>query len=163
MGLKKERFIELHGEEAWQKQLEKYKERYQREKEKRIAYQREYNKTHREKINKRQREYDPKYYDTKQGRAAYLVSGYRCMDKNRGLGETTITQKWILENILNSKCVYCGNTDWKELGCDRIDNTLPHTPDNVVCACFKCNNTRSDRWTFEEFMEYKKGQPNCCP
>lgn len=163
MGTLKKRFIELHGEEAWREQLEKYKVRYQKEKEKRVAYQREYNEAHREQINKRQREYDPKYYDTKRGRAAYLLNGYRQMDKNRELGETTLTQKWIIENIFNSKCVYCGETDWKRLGCDRINNDLPHTQENVVCSCLNCNNQRSDRMSFEEFIEYKKGEPDCPP
>lgn len=156
MGTKKARFIELHGEEAWQEHLKKDRERYVREREKRIAYQSKYNEEHREEINKRQREYGAKYYDTPKGRACYLVSGYRCMDKNRGIGETTITQEWILENIFKSKCIYCGNDNWRELGCDRIDNNLPHTPENVVCACVSCNNTRADRYSVEEFMAIRQ-------
>lgn len=156
MGTTKKRFIELHGEEAWKKKLEKNKERYKKERERRIAYQREYNRTHREQINKRQREYDPQYYSTKQGRAAYLANGYRNMDRIRGLSGTTITQQWILDNIFTSSCTYCNETDWHKLGCDRIDNNLPHTPENVVCSCSKCNNQRSDRWSFEDFLKAKK-------
>lgn len=160
MGYNKTDYIRVHGEAAWELEKErrnkKDRERYlTKERERRIQWQRDYNEKHREEINKRQRHYDPQYYSTKRGRAAYLVSGYRCMDKNRGLGETTLTQKWIMENIFTSKCVYCGNDDWKELGCDRIDNTKPHTPDNVVCSCFNCNNQRSNRWSVEEFVKIK--------
>lgn len=161
MGTRKERYIELHGEEAWKEKMKKERVRYIKERDRRVAWQREYNEKNRERINQRQRVYDAKYFKSKRGRAAYLVTGYRTMDRERGLGETTITQEWILENIFTGKCIYCGEADWRKLGCDRIDNTKSHTPDNVVCACLNCNNQRSDRWTWEEFIEHKKtkGRP----
>lgn len=164
MGTTKKRFIEIHGEEAWKIEAEKRKrrdsEKYLKNRDHRIECQRIYNEKNRDIINKKQREYDAIYYDTPRGRSAYLLSGYRNLDKKFNRGECTITQKWILENIFTSSCTYCGESDWKKLGCDRIDNTLPHTPENCICACLNCNNQRSNRWSVEDFKEYKqKGRP----
>lgn len=108
--------------------------------------------THKEQRLSEGREYDK----TKSGRASRIARYLKQYDKDAGRGESTITQKWILDNIFTSSCVYCGETDWRLLGCDRIDNSLPHTPDNVVCACGKCNIERGNRWTVEEFIEHKK-------
>lgn len=44
-----------------------------------------------------------------------------------------------MENIFAKPCAYCGETDWTQLGCHRIDNSKPHTIDNVVCCCRKCH------------------------
>ena len=108
--------------------------------------------THKEK-----REAERKAYDkTKRGRASRIVRYLKQYDEAADREDCTITQKWILENIFTSHCVYCGETDWRKLGCDRIDNSLPHTPENCVCSCGTCNVERGDRWTVEEFIEYKK-------
>lgn len=112
--------------------------------------------SHKEKRKKEWQEYDK----TKPGRASRIVRYLKQYDNDACRGECTITQKWVLENIFTSSCTYCGETDWRKLGCDRIDNTLPHTPENCVCACGRCNVERSNRWTVEEFREHKqKGQP----
>lgn len=108
--------------------------------------------THKEERKKENQEYDK----TKAGRASRIVRYLKQYDKDAGRGETTITQKWILENIFTSSCTYCGETDWKKLGCDRIDNSLPHTPENCICSCGACNVERGDRWTVGEFREYKQ-------
>lgn len=109
--------------------------------------------SHKDKRKIQWQEYDK----TKPGRASRIVRYLKQYDKDAARGECTITQKWILENIFTSSCTYCGESDWTKLGCDRIDNTLPHTPGNCVCSCGKCNVERGDRWTVEEFREYKKG------
>jgi hypothetical protein len=60
------------------------------------------------------------------------------------------------ENIFkrdNYECVYCGSTDKKSF---TLDHVVPqcrggkNTWDNLVTACFKCNNEKSDL-TLEEF------------
>lgn len=100
------------------------------------------------------------YRKTKNGRAAYLKSAYNAWDKKRDLNTSSnITQQWIIDNIFNSSCIYCGDSDWTHLGADRIDNSKPHTPENCVCACGICNTERSDRFTVEEFKEYRKLHP----
>lgn len=88
------------------------------------------------------KEYRREYRSTPRGRAKQMVHHFRYEDKKHNRGECTITEDWILENIFTSKCYYCGETDWRKLGCDRKDNTKSHTPDNVVCACETCNKKR---------------------
>ena len=93
--------------------------------------------------------------DEKRERAHNLARNYKKDDEKDGRGESTLTTGWIKKNIFSGqKCVYCGEEDWHKLGCDRIDNTKPHTPDNVVCSCSKCNIERGSM-TFEEFKEKK--------
>ena len=72
-------------------------------------------------------------------------------DKKRNRGKCTLTAQWIMDYIFTKKCVYCGESDWKKLGCDRIDNSKPHTEDNVVCCCGECNTKRGTK-EFEEFL-----------
>lgn len=158
MGTRKERYIELHGEEAWKEKMKKE-----------LASKREYKKRNREKLkesskiyyseHKEQKKKRRQCYDkTQPGKASRMVDYLKKYDKKAGRGESTITQKWIIENIFASSCVYCGETDWRKLGCDRIDNSLPHTPENCVCSCGTCNVERGDRWTVEEFKRLK-GDP----
>ena len=96
-------------------------------------------------------EYISKYNKTPYGRAIYLVSNYRKKDKTYNRGECTLTPEWIVDNIFTKSCNYCDERDWTKLGCDRINNDLPHTPDNVVPCCKKCNDKRGTKG-YEEFM-----------
>ena len=116
---------------------------------KRKDYFKEYQNENKDKL----RNYLKEYRKTKIGRAVYLCDNYRREDKLHGLGECTLTPEWIVENIFSGqKCVYCGEDDWTKLGCDRIDNDKPHTPDNVVCSCWECNNKRKNT-DFNEFIK----------
>lgn len=89
-----------------------------------------------EKIKKHSKEYD----STVNGRAVNLVNRYKTQDKRHNKGECTLTPQWIIENILSKPCAHCGETDWHKIGCNRLDNSLPHTPDNVEPCCWECNN-----------------------
>lgn len=91
--------------------------------------------------------------DLKEKRAKRLVYSYRGLDKGKFDEETDLDYKWIINNIFNSKCEYCGEDNWEELGCDRIDNTKPHTKDNCICACKRCNIVRGDKFTVDEMKE----------
>lgn len=97
-------------------------------------------------------------------RANSIKTRYNDCDKFRGFDiSNNITSKWIVENIFSGqKCVYCGDQDWTHLGCDRIDNTKPHTPDNVVCSCGLCNIERGDNYTVEDFKQYRSLHPRAC-
>lgn len=108
----------------------------------------EYYKTHSEIKN----EYMKRYNVTQIGRAANLASSYKQMDKLNNVGETTVTKEWIVENIFAKTCIYCGESDWSKLGCDRKDNSLPHTPDNCVPCCWECNRKKGNR-SYEEYMK----------
>jgi hypothetical protein len=40
--------------------------------------------------------------------------------------------------LINKSCHYCGDTP-KQIGIDRVDNTLGYTSNNVVSCCTECN------------------------
>lgn len=114
---------------------------------------RDYYEANKEKFQEYAKEYNPKYRKTKQGRASYLAAAYKTNDKLKNRGECTLTSQWIMDHIFSGQvCRYCGENDWKVLGCDRIDNNKPHTPDNVVCSCWDCNNKRGEK-PYEVFVE----------
>lgn len=87
-------------------------------------------------------EQERKYRKTKIGRASTLLKGYKREDKKRNRGECSLTIEDILQ-LWENGCHWCGETDWTKLGADRLDNSKPHTIDNVVCSCWKCNTERS--------------------
>lgn len=73
-------------------------------------------------------------------RAIYLISAYNQNDESRGRGIGDLTIDWFIKNILFKPCAHCGKVGWQYIGCNRIDNSKPHTKDNVEPCCFKCNN-----------------------
>lgn len=79
------------------------------------------------------------WYSTQRGRATVLLNNYKREDKKYNRGECTITADWIIGHIFTHPCTHCGESDWRKLGCNRIDNSLPHTPDNVEPCCKRCN------------------------
>lgn len=123
------------------------KQYYQANKEKTLEQKKQYYTENKEKVAEHQKQ----YRKTPMGRALNLINTYKQKDKKCNRGECTLTAKWIVHNIFSSKCIYCGESDWTKLGCDRIDNEKPHTEDNVVCSCWNCNNKRKKK-PFEEFL-----------
>lgn len=106
------------------------------------------------------KEWNRQYRKSQNGRALNLYQKYNIRDKEKGFDiSNNITKQWIVDNIFNSSCIYCGDSDWTHLGADRIDNSKPHTPDNCVCACFICNVDRSDNYSVEEFKKYRQLHP----
>jgi hypothetical protein len=93
-------------------------------------------------------------------KAGSLNGQYNSSDKKRGFDiSDNVSSEWILHFINNNECVYCKENNWQKLGCDRIDNSKPHTEDNVVCSCRACNVERQiEGLTVEEFKVYKKQQ-----
>lgn len=110
-------------------------EKNQKRKQEKTVYNKQYFQENKEVIGKQQKQ----YYNTPRGRAIHLLHGYNATDKfyNRIKGD--LTAEWIVENIFSRPCVYCGESDWHKIGCNRLDNTKPHTKDNVEPCCFNCN------------------------
>lgn len=79
------------------------------------------------------------WYHTPIGRASSLMTAYKTADKKANRGECTLTTQWIVDNILFKPCAHCGKIGWDIIGCNRLNNDLPHTPDNVEPCCLKCN------------------------
>jgi hypothetical protein len=94
--------------------------------------------------------------NSKLGRAHYLASRYRSSDRyyNR---ENNVTPNFILNEVLNGRCIYCNEDNWRCLGLDRIDNSKGHVTDNVVCCCGNCNIKRG-RKPFASFYRTMQGQ-----
>lgn len=159
----------IYSEEQKEKRRKAKRDWYQKNKEKVSLYNSEYSKNYRKEnreilnekkreyysdpiVKKHKNEYNELYYKTPIGRASNLVNSYIQMDKKNEVGETTITKEWIVENIFTKQCVYCGETDWNKLGCDRKNNSLPHTPDNIVCSCGECNRKKGTM-SYEEYIK----------
>lgn len=136
------------GRRWYHNNKEKVAEYCQDNKEKYAEYQAEYYQNNKEKKS----EYNAEYRSTPFGRASNLAGNYNANDKLHNRGECTLTADWIVQNIFSKPCHYCGETDWHELGCDRIDNSLPHTPDNVVPCCAECNIKKMHK-PYDEFMK----------
>lgn len=143
------------AKEHYHTNVEQYKQYYQDNKDEKIEYGKQYYEEHKEERVEYSKNYNKAYNKTQSGRASYLAQDYKREDKKYNR-DNNIDRQWIVDNIFTSKCEYCGETDWRELGCDRIDNSIGHIIGNVVCCCEKCNNERQKK-SFEEFYTLKKG------
>lgn len=115
--------------------LKKQREYYEENKE----IHKEYYKRNKERIISYQNEYQKEYDKTQMARANNLLGAYKAADKKAGRGECDFDARWIVENIFNKPCAHCGVEGWKVIGCNRLDNSKPHTKDNVEPCCFLCN------------------------
>ena len=128
--------------------------------EERKAAKKEYGKQWRQEHKEEVSEYMKQYYQTPIGRAGCLLSAYRREDEKYNRGECTLTAQWIMDNIFTKPCAHCGKTGWEIIGCNRIDNSLPHTPDNVEPCCLECNVKLAAKGRErDEFGKYKKENP----
>ena len=150
MGRPKKYFTEEERKEAKRISNAKWREN---NREREIERVKEYYQENKEKVLEQQKEYN----NTPIGRAVTLVSRYKQSDKEANRGKCTLTARWVVDNIFSQPCHYnCGKKGWELIGCDRIDNDLPHIPDNVVPCCEECNKKRGTK-TYEEFLkEIKK-------
>lgn len=92
-----------------------------------------------EGYKKSQNKWNEKRKSTPFLRARYLVDNYNQNDKKYNRGKGDLTAEWIVENIFSKPCKHCGKTGWEKIGCNRLDNSKPHTKDNVEPCCGECN------------------------
>ncbi len=165
--LEQERERNRRKNAARREETKEYNKKYRAEhKEYYREYMKKWEQEHKEerKLYAKTRGYD-KYNKVRRAsivkRANALSQDYRYADTSRGFDTgKNVDGQWIENNIFTVGCIYCGDTDWRHLGCDRIDNNLPHTQDNVVCSCGICNVERAGRrMSVEEFIEYRKKYP----
>ena len=90
----------------------------------------------------------------KGARANKLVQRYNDMDEKHGFGKGDLTAKWIVENIFTKPCAHCGKTGWDIIGCNRLDNSKPHTKDNVEPCCEECNNIMWGKEVAKKVYQY---------
>lgn len=180
ISMKKQEYIEKFGQEAWDKKQESHRRASRKwlekpeNKERAYATTRKWQKDNKENMKKIRDNFNAnhplydnahckKYQSTKKGRAATLLHAYKQSDSINNRGECKLTRSWIVDRIFSTSCIYCGDSSWEHLGADRIDNNLPHTPDNCVCACGICNIERQYKeLSVDEFKEYRKANPREC-
>ena len=132
---------------------EEYKHQwYLKNKERILEKHKEYYKNNKELINNKKKD---KYQENKLYRANILLKEYNRADVLKGRGIGDITPEWIVDNIFSKPCAHCGKEGWEVIGCNRLDNSLPHTMDNVEPCCRKCNSKNnadiSNRDNFGKF------------
>lgn len=124
------------NQKKWRAAHPDYMSEYRQANKEKIAEQTaEYYQNNRDRIA----EFMSEYQSTPKGRAVNLVGTYKQEDNKYNRGECTLTADWIIEHIFTQPCAHCGKTGWKIIGCNRLNNSLPHTPDNVEPCCAECN------------------------
>lgn len=105
----------------------------------------EYRKTHKEYFENYRKTHkstnSPKYTLSAKSRASKLLYSYNKSDTKYNRGKGDLTAQWIVDNIFSKPCAYCGKIGWDIVGCNRLDNTKPHTKDNVEPCCAECNRS----------------------
>ena len=119
-------------------------------KEERKEYYRKYYQKNREKLIKKQNEYN----QTPIGRATNLITTYTQEDKKHNRGQGDLTAEWVVENIFSQPCKHCGKEGWDVIGCNRIDNDKPHSKDNVEPCCKECNDNLAREEEKKEVYQY---------
>lgn len=151
----KKYFTEEEKKNAHREAMKKwYQKNIERQREKSKEYQKIYYETHKEIINEKAK---IEYRENQLRRAYVLLHEYNRADELNNRGKGDLTEQWIVDNIFTKSCK-CGETDWRKLGCNRLDNSKPHTMDNVEPCCKNCNSkhnaSQSNR---DEFGKFKKG------
>lgn len=137
---KKKEKLKAYSKEYREKNAEKLKAYKDARKEDTKEYNRQYYLKNREREIARKTEYNKSYSKTQMGRAQGQLQQYKRMDIRNGFGDVIdFDARWIVENIYTKKCAHCEETDWRKLGCNRLDNSKPHTKENVEPCCFHCN------------------------
>lgn len=94
------------------------------------------------------------WLNTPKGRASSLLNAYNHKDELYGRGKGDLTSDWIVENIFSKPCAHCGKKGWKIIGCNRLDNTKPHTKDNVEPCCKECNDKLQKKEIEKSVFQY---------
>ena len=78
----------------------------------------------------------------------------------KGRAKVSLTYEQFLEFTKQPDCHYCGKAlNWKPHSSsngyklDRKDNSLGYSKDNCVVCCPRCNRSKSDHFTYEEWRE----------
>lgn len=116
----------------------------------------QHNKQWRAEHKEEKAAYDAERRATLDGHAYTIRQGNLKEDRKRGRcgkDEDPLPSLDYYIWALQQRDFYDGNQyHWSEMGLDRIDNSKPHTIDNVV-PCSAKNNRRRQKMPFEEFCE----------
>lgn len=107
------------------------------------------------------KQYSKQWYSTIEGYARSIR--YHNLQKDRRYGRIAADEDPLppIEEyieLLQQRDYYDGRKyHWSEMGLDRIDNSKPHTIDNIV-PCSTAHNVQRGRKSFEEFCELMRKQ-----
>lgn len=124
-----------------------------KDKEKEASYHKKWFQDNKERLLSLRKEWIKN--NPERWRATQLLCAYRQSDKKADRGKGDLTIQWIIDNILSKPCSHCGKTGWDVIGCNRLDNSKPHTMDNVEPCCKECN-TKELKLERDELGRYKK-------
>ena len=135
--------------------LEYNKQYYQNNKEKIIEYSKQYYQENKEKILK----YYKNHHLTLVGYCRSIRNSNISEDRKYGrIGKELPNNYPTIDDyikILQQVDFYDGKQyNFFEMGVDRIDNSKPHTLDNIVPCSTSNNKKRGRRYTHKEFMEF---------
>lgn len=122
--------------------------------EERKAYNRE--KTRRWRLNHREeylaadRKAQKERYYTIDGRAICINNRCNTMDRAAGRPRGDLTTEWTKEQIIKG-CTHCDEKDWRKIGLNRKDNSLPHTQENCEPCCKRCNDKLCGEYNKERY------------
>lgn len=124
-----------------------YRKQYRNENKDKLEKINDKNRERLRKWRKEHPDYHKKWKENNPMKRAALdrIHSHNQSDKENCRGEGNLTVEWYIENILTKSCVHCGETDWRKLGCNRLDNDKPHTIDNVECCCRSCNSKLANK------------------
>lgn len=153
----KEKIIEIvkqHYNDNKEKRLEYAKQYILDNKEKLAEYSKQYYKEHKKQIL----EYYKKRHLTLIGYCNSVRNSNISEDRKYGrIGEEIPINYPTIEDymeLLQQPDFYDGKQyNFTEMGLDRIDNSKPHTLDNIVPCSTVNNRKRGRRYTHEEFIE----------
>lgn len=126
-----------------------------RNKHKIAAYAKKYRLLHPDKVRMRQQVWNAKpetkekmrlYNQAHRKTPEYKLSRYKRSAKERNIVFNLSISD--VARITSLPCSYCGSS--RQVGIDRVRNTLGYIPTNVVPACWPCNRLKKsfDRGTF---------------
>lgn len=139
------------------KKAEYNKQYRQAHKIEKSEYNKQYRKKNKDYFNNKQKQFYQKnkdyyaeknkqYRNTPVGRAYYLLKDYIRDDRDyrRISDELPLNYVTVADvvRLITKKCAHfdeCGTYGWRKIGLNRLDNSKPHTIDNVEPCCFKCN------------------------
>ena len=116
-----------------------------------------------EELKNKKNEAIKRYLATDNGakmyRAKYLIYNYKKEDIKYNREIPNFNTKWLIENIFSKSCIYCGESNWRKLGCDRIDNSKGHIKENIVPCCLHCNMIKPKETEWKSKYAAKRKKP----
>lgn len=141
----------------WDAENREYKKQYMKEYNAANAeHKKQYNKQWRAEHRDEQLEYKKQYYSTIEGYARRIR--YNNLQEDRehgrcGMNEDILPPLDYYIWAIQQRDFYDGKQyPFNEMGLDRIDNSKPHTIDNIV-PCSTAHNVQRQKMPFEEFCE----------